>query len=70
MARSMLGWLVVAHGLLTILIWVPDPRKLEAPMDTSHSWLLGDARTLSVVLATVAGLFVAVSGVGLVTDAA
>jgi len=28
-------------------------------MDTSHSWLFGDARTLSVVLAIVTGLFVA-----------
>ena len=46
---AVLGWVVVAHGLLTILIWAPNPRTLNAnaPMDTSHSWLFGDARALS-----------------------
>ena len=70
MWRFLLGWFVVAHGLLTILIWAPKPRTVEAPMDTSHSWLVGDARTLSLVLAVVAGLFIAVAGVGFLTDQA
>jgi hypothetical protein len=45
MWRIALGWFVVAHGLLTILIWAPNPRTVDAnaPMDTSHSWLFGDA---------------------------
>lgn len=69
MWRTMLGWFVVAHGSLTILIWAPNPQTLDAnaPMDTSHSWLLGDARTVSVVLAVVAGVVMAVAGVGFLT---
>ena len=72
MWRSMLGWVVVAHGLLTILIWAPNPRAVDANarMDASHSWLFGDARTLSVMLAVGAGLFIAVAGVGFLTDQA
>ena len=72
MWRIMLGWFVVAHGLLTLLIWAPNPRTVDAnaPMDTSHSWLLGDARALSVVLAVVAGVVMAAAGVGFLTDQA
>src|SRR5687768_13717897 len=64
MWRTAFGVLLVGHGLLTILIWSPSP-SAEAPMNTSRSWLLGDARTVSVVLAVVAGLLIAASGVGL-----
>lgn len=72
MWRILLGWFVVAHGLLTVVIWAPNPRTAaaNAPMDTSHSWLFGDARTISVVLAVVAGLCIAVAGVGFLTDQA
>jgi hypothetical protein len=70
--RTVLGWFVVAHGLLTIVIWSPNPRTLatEAPMDTSHSWLLGDARAISLTLAIAAGLLMAAAGVGFLTDQA
>ena len=34
-------------------------------MSTSHSWLLGDARVVSLLLAVIAGLLIAGSGVGL-----
>jgi hypothetical protein len=46
MWRTLLGWFVVAHGLLTIVIWSPNPRAVDgsAPMDTRRSWLFGDAR--------------------------
>jgi len=66
MWRTLLGWFVVAHGVLTILIWSPNPRtaNASAPMDTSHSWLLGDARTVSLVLAVVAGIIMTAAGVG------
>lgn len=66
MWRTLLGWFVVAHGLLTILIWSPNPRTAgaSAPMDTSHSWLLGDARTVSLVLAVVAGIIMTAAGIG------
>jgi hypothetical protein len=67
MWRTVFGVLVVAHGLLTIVIWTPNPRTLtgDAPMDTSHSWLLGDARTVSLGLAVIAGFVIAAAGVGI-----
>lgn len=69
---TLLGWFVVAHGLLTIVIWAPTPRGADAnaPMDTSRSWLLGDARTVSLVLAVVAGIVVAAAGVGFLSHQA
>ena len=72
MWRTVLGWFVVAHGLLTVVIWSPDPRRVagDAPMDTSRSWLLGDARALSLVLAITAGLAIAAAGGGFLADAA
>jgi hypothetical protein len=67
MWRTAFGVLVVAHGLLTVGIWTPNPRTLtgDAPMDTSHSWLLGDARTVSLVLAVIAGFVVSAAGLGI-----
>lgn len=61
---SAFGVLLVAHGLLMILIWSPTP-SANAPMNTSHSWLLGDARVVSLVLALIAGVLIAASGIGL-----
>lgn len=72
MWRTFLGWFVVAHGLLTIMIWAPNPQGVDAnaPMDTSHSWLLGDARTISLILAAIAGVVIAAGGVGFLTHQA
>jgi len=67
MWRTAFGVLLVAHGLLTILIWVPSPSP-EAPMNTSRSWLLGDARTASVVLAFTAGVLIVLAGAGLLSN--
>jgi hypothetical protein len=66
MWRTLFGVLVIAHGLLTIVIWAPNPQRLSvgAPMDTSHSWLVGDARAVSLVLAVIAGVVLAVAGAG------
>lgn len=64
MSRLAFGALLVVHGLITILIWAPRPTN-EAPMNTSHSWLFGEERLGSLVLATLAGLLIAVSGIGL-----
>jgi hypothetical protein len=69
MWRTVFGVLLVLHGLLTILIWSLPPSS-EAPMDTSHSWLVGDARTVSVVLALTAGPLIAAAGVGLLSHQA
>lgn len=63
-SRLAFGALVVVHGLITALIWAPRPRP-QAPMDTSHSWLLGEARLTSLVLAVLSGLLIAASGIGL-----
>ena len=63
MWRTASGILLIAHGLLTILIWSPSPSS-DAPMDTGRSWLLGEARSASVVLAVLAGLLITSSGVG------
>ena len=67
MPRLAFGALLVVHGLLTILIWVPQP-TIEAPMNTSHSWLFGEERLGSLVLAVLAGLLIAISGIGLLAD--
>lgn len=67
MWRTAFGFLLVAHGLLTVVIWLPRP-DADAPMDTSHSWLLGEARVVSVACAVVAGVLIATSGVGLLGD--
>src|SRR5215211_4090808 len=44
--RVLLGAFIVAHGLLTALIWASSP-KADAPFRATHSWLLGDARPLA-----------------------
>lgn len=66
MTRFLLGAFVVAHGLVTIGIWSPNPRTVEPtpPMDTSHSWLLGDARAVALALAIAAGIVIAIAGIG------
>jgi hypothetical protein len=53
--RVLLGLFVVAHGLVTLGIWTA-PVTEKAPFNPSHSWLLGDARTLAITLAVVAAI--------------
>jgi hypothetical protein len=53
MLRVLLGAFIVAHGLLTAFIWL-SPAKADAPFRATHSWLLGEARPLAVVVALVA----------------
>ena len=64
--KTLLGLFVIAHGLVTIAIWSPNPTTAaaSAPMDTSHSWLIGDARGLALALALTAGIAIAATGVG------
>jgi hypothetical protein len=52
--RVLLIAFLMADGLVHVAIWAPkyDPEK--APFDASHSWLVGDQRTLAQVLAFVA----------------
>jgi hypothetical protein len=64
MPRTAFGALLIVHGLITITIWVPRPTD-RAPMSTSHSWLFGEARVGSLVLAILAGLLIVSSGTAL-----
>lgn len=41
MVRLLIGGFVVAHGLVTGMLWVIPP-KGDEPFRTTHSWLLGD----------------------------
>jgi hypothetical protein len=65
--RFLLGTFIVAHGLLTAIIWV-SPAKPDAPFRATHSWLLGDARPLAVVIALVAAAGFTLAGVGFITQ--
>jgi hypothetical protein len=67
--RILLGAFIVAHGLLTAFIWVSPPNA-DAPFRAAHSWLLGDARTLAVVVALVAAAGFVLAGVGVIADQA
>ena len=69
MVRFLLGAFIVAHGLLTALIWVSSP-KADAPFRATHSWLLGEARPLAVVVALVAAAGFLLAGVGFIADQA
>jgi hypothetical protein len=57
---------LAAHGLVHIAVWVmPKPVDgKEPPFDVAHSWLLGDARTLAISLATVAAALFVLAAVG------
>ena len=69
MVRFLLGAFIVAHGLLTALIWVSFP-KADAPFRATHSWLLGDARPLAVAVALVAAAGFVLAGAGFIADQA
>ena len=69
MLRVLLGAFVVAHGLVTAFIWASPPRATE-PFRATHSWLLGDARPLAVVVALVAAAGFVLAGVGVIADQA
>ena len=64
MPRIAFGALLIVHGLITILIWAPRPTD-RTPMNTSQSWLFGEARVGSLVLAILAALLIAASGTAL-----
>jgi hypothetical protein len=61
--RVLLGLSVVAHGLVTFGIWAA-PVTEQAPFNPSHSWLLGDRRTLAVALAVVVAIALVITGGG------
>jgi hypothetical protein len=65
MIRILLGTFIVAHGLLTAVIWAM-PANAEAPFQATHSWLVGDARPLAVVIALVAAAGLVPAGIGFI----
>ena len=69
MIRVLLGAFIVAHGLVTALIWV-SPARADAPFQATHSWLIGDARPLAVVTALMAAAAFVLAGVGFITQQA
>jgi hypothetical protein len=66
MVRFALGGFVIAHGLVTAALWAA-PRKPDSPFDSTHSWLLGDVRSVAVVMAMVAALGFVLAGIGFLT---
>jgi hypothetical protein len=56
---------LIAHGFVHVAIWAPkyDPEK--AQFDASHSWLIGDKRTLAQILAFAAAAILVAAGIGL-----
>ena len=69
MIRVLLGAFIVAHGLLTAFIWV-SPANADAPFRATHSWLIGDARPLAVVIALLAAAGFVLAGVGFISQQA
>jgi hypothetical protein len=71
MWRTILGLLLMAHGLVTIAIWGPKypavPEGRLQPPDAAHSWIFGDVRTLSLLFGTAVGVVLAVAGFGFLT---
>ena len=57
---------LIAHGLIHSAIWtVPKQKDQKAPFDPGHSWLLGDRRSVALIVALVAGVLFVSAGVGL-----
>ena len=57
---------LIAHGLVHLAIWLmPKPAEQKAPFDPDHSWLLGDQKTVAVLLAVTAAVLLVGAGLGL-----
>ena len=56
------GLFLIVHGLVHLAVWVA-PAPPDAPFDVRHSWLLGDARTISRVAAVIACGVLVLSGI-------
>lgn len=65
MLRVLLIGFFIAHGLVHVAIWAPKYHAEKAGFDASHSWLIGDQRTLAQVLAFTAAALLVLAGVAL-----
>ena len=62
------GLFLIAHGLVHVAIWVPEPQE-GAPFNPRHSWLLGEAGGLTRTLALAACGLLVLAGVFLLNGA-
>jgi hypothetical protein len=56
------GIFLIAHGLVHIVVWVAPPPP-DAPFDSRHSWLLGEAAPLAKALAVISCVLFVPAGV-------
>jgi len=56
------GLFLVAHGLVHIAVWV-SPQPPDAPFDARHSWILGDAVSLTRALAMICCVLFVMAGI-------
>lgn len=57
---------LIAHALVHLAIWLmPKPSGEKVPFDPDHSWLLGDQKTVAVLLAVTAAVLLMAGGLGL-----
>jgi hypothetical protein len=57
---------LIAHGLVHLAIWLaPKPTDQKTPFEPDHSWLLGDRKTVAVLLAVTAAVLLVGAGLGL-----
>jgi hypothetical protein len=66
MWRVLLIAFLLVHAAIHLAIWAtPAPKDQGAPFDAGHSWLLGEQRAVTAVLALVAAVLLAAAGIGL-----
>jgi hypothetical protein len=63
MVKVLVGAFMIAHGVVTGLIWA-TPKTGDAPFDASHSWLFGDSRGASAAGGLVVAAGFVIAGVG------
>jgi hypothetical protein len=68
MIRILVGGFLIAHGLVHLAVWA-TPMDESASFYPSHSWLLGSAKGLSVVIAALATVILVSGGVALFAHA-
>lgn len=62
-----IGWLIIAHAVITGVIWTA-PLLPDAPFNPSHSWLLGDSRPIAGPASLILAVALAATGIGLLLN--
>lgn len=60
--RVLAGLFLIAHGLVHVAVWVA-PAPPDAPFDSRHSWLVGDAGRFAPTLAAAACALLVLAGI-------